>query len=143
MTGDAFKTSPCHGATTAGVRGVLRLEGLGVLLLALAANARWGVGWGDFALFFFAPDLSMFGYLAGPRVGALAYNAGHAYLGGMACLALGVLVHAPGALGAGLIWLAHVGFDRALGYGLKYSTGFGHTHLGLIGRARSRKDGPV
>jgi hypothetical protein len=26
-----------------------------------------------------------------------------------------------------MIWLAHIGFDRALGYGLKYSSGFGVT----------------
>jgi hypothetical protein len=29
-----------------------------------------------------------------------------------------------------------VGFDRALGYGLKYQAGFKHTHLGLIGMVR-------
>jgi hypothetical protein len=29
---------------------------------------------------------------------------------------------------------AHIGIDRALGYGLKYSTGFGFTHLGRIGK---------
>jgi hypothetical protein len=29
----------------------------------------------------------------------------------------------------GLIWLAHVGADRLLGYGLKYPTGFRDTHL--------------
>ena len=34
-----------------------------------------------------------------------------------------------------LIWIAHIGLDRALGYGLKYATGFGDTHLGRIGRA--------
>jgi len=31
---------------------------------------------------------------------------------------------------------AHIGFDRALGYGLKYSKGFGYTHLGRIGNAK-------
>jgi hypothetical protein len=34
-----------------------------------------------------------------------------------------------------LIWLAHIGIDRALGYGLKYASGFGFTHLGRIGPA--------
>jgi hypothetical protein len=34
------------------------------------------------------------------------------------------------------IWIAHIGFDRALGYGLKYGSGFTHTHLGRIGRDR-------
>ena len=31
--------------------------------------------------------------------------------------------------------LAHTGMDRAVGYGLKYPTGFSDTHLGRIGRA--------
>jgi hypothetical protein len=37
-------------------------------------------------------------------------------------------------LGVGLIWCAHIGFDRALGYGLKSPEGFRFTHLGKIGR---------
>jgi hypothetical protein len=125
-----------QGTTTGGVRTVLRLEALGVLILALAVNEKWGVSWGHFALFFFAPDLSMLGYFAGPRFGAASYNAGHSYLGAMACLALGVLLPEPLFLDAGILWFAHIGFDRALGYGLKYSTGFGATHLGLIGKKR-------
>ena len=36
---------------------------------------------------------------------------------------------------AALIWIAHIGLDRALGYGLKYATGFGDTHLGHIGHS--------
>jgi hypothetical protein len=41
----------------------------------------------------------------------------------------------PIAGSVALIWLAHIGFDRALGYGLKYKAGFGFTHLGRIGPA--------
>lgn len=126
-----------NGATVGGIRTVLQLEGLGILLLALAANARWGIDWGHFALFFFVPDLSLLGYFAGPRIGAAVYNSGHSYLGAMACLALGVLLPVPLLLHAGILWAAHIGFDRALGYGLKYSNSFGLTHLGLIGRHRS------
>jgi hypothetical protein len=33
-----------------------------------------------------------------------------------------------------IVWFAHIGLDRALGYGLKYADGFQHTHLGTIGR---------
>ena len=29
----------------------------------------------------------------------------------------------------GLIWLAHIGMDRAIGYGLKYPTNHKDTHL--------------
>jgi hypothetical protein len=52
------------------------------------------------------------------------------------------LADAPGLragmrkLGAalGLLWLAHIGMDRAFGFGLKYPDSFRHTHLGVIGR---------
>ena len=125
------------GTISGGVRIILRLEGLGVLILALVANSKWGVDWRTFVLFFFVPDLSMLGYFAGPRNGAVAYNIGHSDLGGMACVALGVLLPIPILLHAGILWLAHIGFDRSIGYGLKYSNGFGWTHLGLIGRNRS------
>lgn len=80
------------------------------------------------------PDLAFLGYLAGARVGAIAYNLSHSYIGALACLLAGVLLPHPLWLAAGLIWAAHIGFDRALGYGLKYAQGFGFTHLGLIGK---------
>lgn len=124
------------GATTGGVRLVLRAEGACVLLIALLAYAKFGVGWGTFALFFLAPDLSFFGYLGGPRVGAIAYNVSHSYVGALITLAMGVSLGSAASVAAGIIWCSHIGFDRMLGYGLKYSAGFGFTHLGLIGRAR-------
>ena len=73
-------------------------------------------------------------YLVGPRAGAAAYNATHAYLCALTLLAAGVLGAQPLLLGLALIWCAHIGFDRMLGYGLKYSVGFHSTHLGLWGR---------
>jgi hypothetical protein len=122
------------GETTGGVRLVLRLEGLCVLVAALLAYSRFGMGWGTFALFFLTPDISFFGYLAGPKIGAFSYNLAHSYIGAIACLAIGILLPAQAVLCVGIIWCAHIGFDRALGYGLKYSTSFGHTHLGILGR---------
>jgi hypothetical protein len=87
-----------------------------------------------FALLFLAPDLSFAGYLFGPRIGAAAYNAAHSTNGavGLGVAALALNQHLMVAIA--LIWLAHIGFDRALGYGLKYGAGFGFTHLGRIGR---------
>jgi hypothetical protein len=46
---------------------------------------------------------------------------------------VGFALASPLVLSIAMIWLAHIGFDRALGYGLKYSVGFGFTHLGRIG----------
>jgi hypothetical protein len=122
------------GETTGAVRTVLRLEGLCVLIAASVAYSKFGLGWGTFALFFLTPDISFLGYLAGPKVGAVSYNLAHSYIGAVVCLAAGVMLPAPTILCIGLIWCAHIGFDRALGYGLKYSAGFGFTHLGRIGR---------
>lgn len=123
------------GSASGGVRLMLRLEGLAVLLLALAAYARLDADWGLFAALFLLPDVSFLAYLAGPRVGAAAYNAAHSSVGALVLLALGVLAAMPTALVVALVWLAHIGFDRALGFGLKYATGFELTHLGRVGRA--------
>ncbi|WCM93748.1 DUF4260 domain-containing protein [Acidovorax sp. NCPPB 2350] len=121
-------------AVSGGVRVLLRIEGLCILAVSVLAYAKLGGGWGSFALFFFAPDFSFAGYLAGSRVGAISYNFAHSLAGALVLLASGVLLSAPVAVTAGIIWAAHIGFDRALGYGLKYSKGFHFTHLGVIGR---------
>jgi hypothetical protein len=76
----------------------------------------------------------MLAYLAGPRVGAVAYNAADVYVPPLTLLVVGFVAGLPAAMAGALIWIAHIGFDRALGYGLKYATGFGDTHLGRIGR---------
>lgn len=122
------------GSTVGRVRAVLRLEGLCVLAASAFAYSKFGAGWGVFFTCFLLPDLSFLGYFAGPRVGAFAYNATHSYIGSVTCLALSLAVPSHVPMAVGLIWSAHVGFDRALGYGLKYSQGFSYTHLGPIGR---------
>lgn len=127
-----------YGEVIGGVRAVLRLEGLTVLLVATWWYALHGAGWGWFAAFFLAPDLSFLGYLVGGRIGAVAYNAAHSYIGALLCLLLGAVTPAPLLSTAGLIWCAHIGFDRALGYGLKYGGGFGLTHLGRLGRGDAK-----
>ena len=119
---------------TGGPRVVLRVEAAVVLVAALAAYAWQGGSWGWFAVWFLTPDLSMLAYLAGPRVGAVSYNAAHSYVGPGALVALAVAGSAHPAVLAAIIWVAHVGFDRMLGYGLKYGSAFGDTHLGRIGR---------
>jgi Domain of unknown function (DUF4260) len=80
------------------------------------------------------PDLSFLGYLAGPRTGAVVYNAAHSYMAPVTLMTLGFGLAAPLTLSIAMIWLAHIGFDRALAYGLKYTAGFTFTHLGRIGR---------
>ena len=99
--------------------------------------ARTGASWWLFAVLWLVPDLSMLGYLRGPRWGARFYNAIHSYVtpGTLALAAL--LLHAYGLLPFSLIWVNHIGVDRLLGYGLKYPAGFGWTHLGKLGKRNS------
>ncbi len=114
---------------------LLRLEGAALLAAALFFYAGLGGGWGRFALLFLVPDLALLAYLKGPRWGALAYNSSHTTIGPVAYGALGATLGFPLLLELAAIHLAHIGFDRALGYGLKYGVGFSSTHLGPIGRA--------
>jgi hypothetical protein len=122
------------GATTGAVTAILRLEGLVVLGAAVLAYARLDGNWLAFALLFLIPDLSMLGYLVNRSVGALTYNVGHSYLSPAVLALLGFTAGAPLLYGLAVIWVAHIGFDRLLGYGLKYPTGFGATHLGFKGK---------
>lgn len=130
-------SSPSHATgVQGGVRWLLRAEGLAVLILASAAYAHWGsLGWGWFAALFLLPDLAFLGYVANARWGAVCYNATHATLGPAALLAWAVWQGDGLVLSLALIWWAHLGFDRAMGYGLKYTQGFTFTHLGRIGKA--------
>jgi hypothetical protein len=132
MNGTAVTEST--GTVTGGVRTLLRLEGLTLLAGMTLLYALSGGSWWIYAILFLAPDLSFAGYLAGPRIGAIVYNAAHSYLAPMALMTAGFALASPLALSIATIWLAHIGFDRALGYGLKYAAGFGFTHLGRIGR---------
>ncbi|WP_417279916.1 DUF4260 domain-containing protein [Celeribacter sp.] len=116
-----------------------RLEG--ALIFAICLIMLWTMGtplplWA-MVLLFFAPDLSFAGYAFGPRVGAIAYNLTHLYASGAGVALFGWLGEAPVSTALGLLWIAHAGFDRALGYGLKSSQGFEITHLGRIGKTKA------
>lgn len=130
-------TTSNPGSVTGAPRVWLRMEGLAVLALAVLLYWRGGHSWLLLAVLFLAPDLSFAAYLAGPRVGALGYNLAHSYVGPAVAAAVALLTGRPPV--AALIWAAHIGFDRALGYGLKYPTAFTDTHLGRLGPARGRE----
>lgn len=116
--------------TTGGVKLLLRVEGACVLVAALLTYSKFDPGWGAFALYFLAPDLSSLGYPARPSIGALAYNTAHSYVGAVLVLLAGILLPAPVLAAAGLIRCAQIGMDRALSDGLEYFTGFGLLSLG-------------
>jgi len=122
------------GSVTGGVRLMLRLEGLVLFAVMMLLYVHWGASWWLFALLFLAPDLSFIAYLARPKIGALVYNAAHSTVAPAALMFVGLSLTAPLLLSIATIWLAHIGIDRSLGYGLKYSAGFAFTHLGRIGK---------
>ncbi|SDT30694.1 protein of unknown function [Pseudomonas asplenii] len=110
----------------------------GGLLWVTGVLLFWQAGhdftWWTALVIFFMPDLSILGYALGPKVGAYCYNTLHLYGVGAALLAAGLIGAMPALAAVGALWLAHAGFDRMLGYGLKSPQGFTFTHLGVIGR---------
>lgn len=97
---------------------------------------------GEFAwywliILFFVFDISAVGYFFNPKVGAALYNIGHSIIGPglLAIIYIGTTNQV--ILFITLVWLFHIFVDRALGYGLKHSTSFGHTHLGPVGKAKN------
>jgi hypothetical protein len=127
------------GSASGGVKALLRLEGLALFAGTTLLYFLWGGPWWLYVVLFLSPDLSFAGYLAGPKIGAWAYNTMHSTVIPLAMLTIGFGFAPPLVLSLALIWLAHIGFDRVLGYGLKYSAGFGFTHLGRIGREAGAK----
>jgi Domain of unknown function (DUF4260) len=112
----------------------LRLEGAAALIAGLVAYNRLGGEWLFAVPLLLLPDLSMAGYLAGPRIGSAVYNAAHNWATGLAVFGAGLAL-GNGALAiVGAILIAHTGGDRLFGYGLKLPTSFQDTHLGRIGR---------
>ena len=117
---------------------ILKAEGLALLGLATWAFTLTGHSWWLYGALFLAPDLSFAAYVAGPRAGAIIYNAMHTTLAPALLAAIGLTTGSALALAVAAIWAAHIGLDRALGFGLKYPSGFGDTHLGHVGRAAGR-----
>ena len=116
------------------VRSWLRLEGLAAFGAGLVLFWLSGGNWLFFVPLLLLPDVSMLGYLAGPRTGAATYNLVHNWALGFGTLVIGLWLDSPTVLLVAGVLLAHVGMDRTLGYGLKLPTAFGDTHLGHIGK---------
>lgn len=108
---------------------LLRLEGAAVLAGSLALYFDQGFGWLALVVLVLAPDLAMIAYAAGARAGAVAYDIAHTEALPVALGVAGVLATEASPVQLALIWLAHIGADRLLGYGLKYPAAFGDTHL--------------
>jgi hypothetical protein len=116
------------------VRSLLRLEALAASFAGLAVWVGLDGGWWRFALLILVPDISILGYAWGPRAGAVIYNAAHSYAMPLVIGVVGGVLDNRSFLLCSALWFTHIGVDRALGLGLKYSTSFNDTHLGHVGR---------
>lgn len=127
---------PASGARTSGLvsravrpAALLRLEGGALGVAAIGLYAAGEMSWVLFGALILAPDVGLLGYLVGPRFGAHAYNMTHNIVLPVIVASVGWATATPTALAIALIWVAHIGLDRALGYGLKYPDDFRRTHL--------------
>lgn len=115
---------------------LIKLEEVAKFLGAYTLALQSGFPWWSFLAWLLAPDISILAYAVNTRVGAIAYNLFH-HQGLAVAMALAGLYLNDGNLQfAGLIVFGHSALDRALGYGLKYSDDFKHTHLGWIGKGK-------
>lgn len=113
---------------------LLKLEGLAVLLVALAIYWQQSFSWSLFWETVLLPDVALIGYLVNAEIGAKAYNITHSKLLPSALAVVAVATGNVLCMALALVWFAHIGVDRVLGYGLKYPQGFKITHLGVIGQ---------
>lgn len=111
-----------------------RTENLAIAAAVVAAVVHLRFSWWWLPVLFIAFDISMIGYLAGDRVGAISYNAVHSYVVPAALLLGYVLSGERWCAFVGLLWAFHIAGDRLGGYGLKFTSGFQDTHLGRIGK---------
>jgi hypothetical protein len=114
---------------------LLKLEGFAEGCLGVAAFAATGESWWWFAALCLVPDIALIGYLRGPKIGAWVYNLAHSSIGPIAVAVASLWLHSMFGIAIAAVWFAHIGFDRALGYGLKSTDAFKATHLGEIGAA--------
>jgi uncharacterized protein DUF4260 len=134
-----FAVARGDGTVTGEPRVWLRIEGATLLVGSLVAYRSTQQPWWLVPLTLLVPDVLMVGYLGGTRLGARLYNLAHAAPLPAIMVGLGWWQAKPLVLALGLVWIAHIGMDSLLGYGLKYGNHFQHTHLGWIGRQRPRR----
>jgi multisubunit Na+/H+ antiporter MnhB subunit len=111
---------------------MLRLEGTAVLVASVIAYGYLGYSWWVFALLLLWPDLAFIAYAVDKRFGSVVYNVVHSYPLPLMLTGASILFAWSFGLQFALIWLAHIGMDRTMGYGLKYAGEFKMTHMSNI-----------
>lgn len=113
-----------------------------MLLLSIFLLWNGNASWYWYLLLLLGPDISMIGYMAGDKAGAFLYNLFHHKGVAILVFMLGIYLNNEGLQRIGVVLFGHASIDRLLGYGLKYNKGFAFTHLGVIGKnkTKNRKD---
>ncbi|MET0773658.1 MAG: DUF4260 family protein [Candidatus Limnocylindrales bacterium] len=111
------------------MRPLLRAEGFALGVAGLVGYGQLGGDWLWLVPLLLLPDLSIAGYAAGPVVGALVYDLVHNLVLGLVLAGVGLWAGIPALAILGSVLVAHVGFDRLAGYGLKHPSGFKDTHM--------------
>lgn len=125
-----MSSSPLLGSVTGGPKALLRIEGAVLFAASIAVFAAQGQQWWIYPALLLVPDIFMLGYLRDTKLGSIIYNLGHSYPAAALVAGLGFISGSSITIALGAIWFGHIGWDRMLGYGLKYGTSFKHTHLG-------------
>ena len=108
---------------------LIRLENTFVFITAVIVYFMFGFSVWLFLIFLLVPDVFMLGYLLNNKIGSYVYNIGHSYIIPILITLLYLAIGENLLLGIALIWLAHISMDRAIGYGLKYASGFDKTTI--------------
>lgn len=114
------------------MKNILKLEEAAMFVASIYGFNLLGYAWWVYAALILTPDIGMLGYLVNKKVGAITYNIFHHKALAIVVAALGLLLCNNPLLLAGIILFGHAAMDRMMGYGLKFYTGFKHTHLGEL-----------
>lgn len=115
------------------MKSLIQLEEIAMVALSIYALYLLGVSWWFYVILLIGPDISMLGYLAGEKPGAISYNLFHHKGTAIAFFLVGLISNSWILQVVGILLFGHSSMDRILGYGLKYFTAFTDTHLGKIG----------
>lgn len=118
------------------MKNIIRIEEAMQLVLAIYLSSHLPFAWWLYVALFLAPDMSMLGYIFGTRIGAYCYNIFHHKGIAISVYLIGVYASSHVVMFGGLLLFGHSAFDRILGYGLKFSDDFKHTHMGWIGKSK-------
>lgn len=116
------------------MKNIIKLEEMAMFAFSVYALYFLHADWWWYLILLIGPDISMLGYLAGDKAGAICYNLFHHKAVGILITAIGIFSGNWVLDVIGVIIFGHSCMDRMFGYGLKYFEGFKFTHLGKIGK---------